>query len=306
MLRHLLLILAAFSGSARAQELIGPQRGTGMGFDFVIPDGWAGVSGPEGYVIGHASIPGAILLSAQPHASLDALVKAYTDPTDDGNSRLALAGRPQITSDSTVKVTQTGTMQGTSVKVIAIARLNPHGGNTANLMALAPTDSFTPELEAALMATHASVRYIRPVVAAAAASGSNDATWKSRLSGTRLTYMESYSSPSSTEGGIGGGYSINRRIDLCPEGHYKTDTRSEHTFSGSEVSAYGSGSDGSAGTWQALRLGDGSSVLRLTAHDGRVTDYRLGFDGGKTFLNGERWYRTSLAADGPDYAPDCP
>lgn len=306
MLRYLLMVLTAVTGIARAQELTGPQRGTGMDFDFVIPDGWAGVSGPEGYVIGHASIPGAILLSAQPHASLDALVKAYTDPTDDGSSQLALVGRARISSDSTVIVTQVGTMQGTPVKVIACARLNPYGGNTANLMALAPTESFTPELEAALMNTQASVRYHRSIVASAPADGPIDATWKSRLAGARLTYMESYSSPSTTEGGIGGGYSINRRIDLCPEGHYRTDARSEHSFSGSEVSAYGSGNDSGAGTWQALKLSDGASVLRLTARDGRVTDYRLGFDGGKTYLNGERWYRTTLAADGPEYAPDCP
>ncbi|MCB9182996.1 MAG: hypothetical protein H6591_03685 [Flavobacteriales bacterium] len=306
MLRQLLLLSIAITTIARAQELTGPQRGTSMGFDFDIPDGWAGVAGAEGYVIGHATVPGAILLSAQPHASMADLVRAFTDPTDDETTSLRLVGAPRISSDSTVVVTQTGTMQGTAVKVIACARLNPYGGNTANLMALAPAESFTPELEAALLATLATVRYNRTRAVKTPAGGSVDATWKSRLAGARLTYMESYSSPSSTEGGIGGGYSINRRIDLCPEGYYRTDSRSEHSFSGSEVSAYGSGNDSGEGTWQALKLGDGSSVLRLTARDGRVTDYRLGFDGGKTFLNGERWYRTTLAADGTEYAPDCP
>jgi hypothetical protein len=49
-----------------------------------------------------------------------------------------------------------------------------------------------------------------------------------------------------------------------------------------------------------------NALLRLRFHHGRVAEYRLGWQEGKTYLNGERWYRTTLASDGPEYAPACP
>lgn len=305
-MRQLLLIVIAAAGTlAQGQQLTGPQRDTGLGFEFTIPEGWIGVAGNGGYVLGHDRIPGAILISAKPHDGMEALTRAFTDPTDGESATLRLVGAPLISKDSTITVTQSGTMQDTAVKVVATARLNPYGGNTANLMAVAPSESFGPELEAALMTTQATVRYTGSVGGASIALGAVDQEWHDRLAGTRLTYMESYSSPANVQGAIGGGYSIHRRIDLCPEGHYKTDSRSEEALGGSEVSAYGSGHQSGAGTWEALRL-SGGSVLRLTSNDGHVLEYGLGSEGGKTFLNGERWYRTTLAADGPEYAPDCP
>lgn len=289
-----------------AQELTGQQPDQGMGFSFTIPSGWVGSGSAEGFILGHMSIPGAILLAPKPHADLDALVRTYSEPTDDGDSHFELVGQPRIHSNNTVEVVQTGAVQGTPMKVIAVARLNPYGGNTANLMALAPEDSWTNELRTALMAALASVDYTKPATASASAGGSTDQTWHDRLSGARLTYMESYSSPSRTEGGIGGGYSIDRRIDLCPEGHYKASSSSDHTMSGSDVSAYGQGSSTGDGRWSAVRIANGNTLLRLSPTSGPVREYVLTFQDGKTYLDGTRWFRTTLASDGPEYAPACP
>jgi hypothetical protein len=281
-----------------AQQLTGEQQDTGSGFGFTIPDGWVGAASTDGYVLGHTTVPGMILIAPKPHADLATV---------------------QIGADSTVTVVQAGTVQGTPVKVMASARLNPFGGNTANLMAFASVHEFGPALENALRSVQASVRYSArsgpskgtgPDAATGQVSDPGDdgidMLWKERLSGTRLTYMESYNSPSSTEGVISGGYSVQERIDLCAEGHFKTGSRSEHTISGADVSGYSSGSDAGEGTWKALHTSDGSSVLRLGFNNGRVVDHRLEWQDGKTYLNGVRWYRTSLANDGPEYAPDCP
>lgn len=289
-----------------AQELTGTQPDHGIGFSFTIPPGWVGSGSTEGFIMGHMSIPGAILLAPKPHADLDALVRTYSEPTDDGDAHFELIGQPRVLDDNTVEVMQTGSVQGTPMKVIAVARLNPYGGNTANLMALAPVESFSDELRSALMAALASVDYTKPSAVPASAGGSTDQTWRDRLSGARLTYMESYSSPSRTEGGIGGGYSIDRRIDLCPQGHYKSSSSSGHTMSGSDVSAYGQGGTTGDGTWSAVRIANGNTVLRLSPTTGPVREYVLTFQDGKTYLDGTRWFRTTLASDGPEYAPDCP
>lgn len=308
MVRFLPLLLAACTISARAQELSGLQRDTLLGFAFTIPEGWVGARAEGGYVFGHSTIAGAILLSASHHSDLEALARTFSEPTNDDASFLKAQTPPHVGPDSTVRVVQTGTWDGTPAKVIAVAKLNPYGGNTANFLALAPEDVFGAELEAALLAMEQSIHYLRmaPVAHIAVEEGTIDDIWSERLSGTRLTYLESYSSPAPVEGSIGGGYSIDRRIDLCPEGYYTTGSHSEHTFSGSEVSAAGSERTKGAGRWSAVQPADGNAVLRLAAHDGNVREYRLGYEDGKTYLNGERWYRTSLAADGPEYAPDCP
>ena len=306
MRRWTFALLLFTTAPLRAQELTGPRPDQGIGFSFIIPEGWVASGNSEGYIMGHGTIPGAILLAAKPHTDLDALVQTYSEPTDDGDSHLALSGRPKITGGNTVEVLQTGTMRGTPMTVVAVARLNPYGGNTANLMALAPTESFSDELRSALMAALASVDYTKPATGSASTGGSADKAWHDRLSGARLTYMESYSSPSSVEGGIGGGYSINRRIDLCPQGHYKASSSSDHTMSGSDVSAYGQSGSTGDGQWSAVRQANGNTVLRLTPTSGRVQEYVLSYQDGKTYLDGARWYRTTLASDGPEYAPACP
>jgi len=259
-------------------------------------------------MIGHATVSGAILISANHHADLDALVQAFSEPTSEGSSALEVISGPELSEDSTVTVVQAGTLEGTSVRMIAMAKLHPSGGNTANVLALAPMDAFGAELEAALINTQQSLRYL-PAISRREETNTEeviDQPWTERLSGTRLTYLESYSSPAPKEGDIGGGYSIDRRIDLCTEGYYKTDSQSEQSFSGSDVSAYGSERTNGSGTWRTVIMPDGTSALKLRAHDGSTREYQLGFEDDKTYLNGQRWYRTSLAADGPDYAPDCP
>jgi hypothetical protein len=303
--RWYLIPLLAVPTALAAQELTGPQPDHGLGFTLTIPTGWVGTGGPEGYLIGHATVPGAIMVSAVRHANLEALTKAFSEPTADGTSDLSVQGEPVVGPDNSVKVVQVGTMQGTPVKVVGCAQLNPYGGYTANLIALAPEETFSAELEAALERTFRSVRYTTPNTAYQGA-GKEDRAWHDRLAGARLTYMESYSSPSATEGGIGGGYSLNRRIDLCPAGRYTTRTDSDHTLSGGEVSAYDQTGSGNEGRWSTVRLPNGDTVLRLTPTQGAVQEYRLTDEGGKTYLDGARWYRTTLADDGPEYAPDCP
>ena len=303
----LTMLLLATIHVARAQVLSGEQPDAGHGFGFTIPAGWAGAMGSDGYLMQNEGVPGMILIAPKRFADQDEVVRTFSESTNDGQTILSPTEAPSVDADGTVRVEQTGTMQGNAVKVLVRARLNPYGGNTANVMAIAPHEHFGPALEEALGRILASIRYTKPSgQGASTAKLPEDDQWKARLSGTRLTRLESYNSPSSTEGGIGGGYSSEQRIDLCPEGHFKTTSSSGYVIGGAHASGYGSGSNAGSGTWRVLRGIGGMATLRLQYHDGTVVEHRLGWEDGKTFLDGDRWFRTSLAQDGPDYAPDCP
>lgn len=132
--------------------------------------------------------------------------------------------------------------------------------------------------------------------------GSNSAIakeWKNRLSNTRLTYLDSYSSG---YGDSYGGYSVHRTMDICGKGYFTYSGSSNFTMNASAANAYSFGNSGGDGTWSVIDNGSGGAVLQLNFNDGSTAQYRLGFQEGKTYLNGERWFRTT-AADGDEYAP---
>ncbi len=131
--------------------------------------------------------------------------------------------------------------------------------------------------------------------------------WTQLLNNCRLTYMESYNSSSYDYNSgyySGGGYSIDNKIDLCAKGYFLTQSSNNMTMGSDVVSSYGQSKSSGEGTWQVTEQG-GTAVLLLHFHDGSSRQYRLGFENGKTFLDGKRWYRTNYANDGAQYAPNC-
>ncbi|OWY24644.1 hypothetical protein BVG80_05310 [Sphingobacteriales bacterium TSM_CSM] len=134
------------------------------------------------------------------------------------------------------------------------------------------------------------------------AGGSNSAVakeWKNLLADTRLTYMDSYSS------GYGdnyGGYSVERKIELCSRGFFTYSGNSNFSVNAPAATGYSYGNSGGDGTWSVIDSGNGGAILQLNFNDGSTAQYNLGYQNGKTFLNGERWFRVT-AAEGGDYAP---
>jgi hypothetical protein len=258
-----------------------------------------------------------ILVGPTEYASAQVMRDELSAPTEDGagTSMRATEG-PTDLGKNTVFVAHAGTLEGVPMKVVAIGTWNP-GGKTVTVAGLAPPEAFSAQLLAAVKQVQASVRYAAPppatstpakttVSATAVPDGPVDQFWKDRLGGNRLTYMDSYSSPADYPGGMSGGYSITRRIDLCPQGFFTTNGKSDHDFGGDGVSGYGSSSSAGEGTWSAVRGENGQSLLRLRFNDGTVRDYLLDNREGSTYLNNERWYRTNKERDGAEYAPDCP
>ena len=285
-------------------QLTGPQRATAFGYRFTIPEGWQGREANGSYLLEHGEIPGVIMLSPERYADLEALKQSLVMPTDDGHgTAMQVSEGPEVIAGRTVSVMQTGTLEGAPVKAVAIATLNAVG-YSVNVAALAALPQFSEALVQAWATVHKSVGYDKPI-APAAAPGGTDPVWRERLSDARLTFMEHYNSSATQEGGVGGGHSTIARIDLCAAGYFRTSTRSEQVLSGADASAVNSGSAQGEGSWEVVRTEQGT-VLRLRYADGRVAEHRLEWDNGRTYLDGERWYRTTRGADGDAYAPDCP
>lgn len=285
-------------------QLTGPQRAAAFGYRFTIPEGWQGREANGSYLLEHGEIPGVIMLSPERYTDLEALKQSLVMPTDDGHgTAMQVSEGPEVIAGRTVSVMQTGTLEGSPVKAVAIATLNSEG-YSVNVAALAALPQFSEALVQAWGAVHKSIVHEKPSPTAATAGGV-DPLWRDRLSDARLTYLGHYNSPSATEGGIGGGRSTTARIDLCAAGHFRTSSRSEQVLSGADASAVNSGSAQGEGMWEVVRVEQGT-VLRLRYADGRVEEHRLGWENGRTYLDGERWYRTTRSADGDAYAPDCP
>jgi hypothetical protein len=111
--------------------------------------------------------------------------------------------------------------------------------------------------------------------------------WDQHLRGKKLTQLSSYSS-----GGGGGGYSAERVAYFCRDGRF-------FYLASSSVSVYGAfGGTGSAagttqvsGQWRVVTEGD---VAALEIHNDRGEHgyMRLGYESGKTFVDGTRTFVT--------------
>ena len=121
-----------------------------------------------------------------------------------------------------------------------------------------------------------------------AATSAEAREWAEWLQGCRLSYFNSYDS-----GYGGGGYIDETVIDLCP-GYFHHSANSETVFNARDLSGSDrslSSSEQGAGQWQVISA-EGQLGLQLRFHDGTVQTYRLGYEDGKTFLNGKRYLRT--------------
>jgi hypothetical protein len=101
-------------------------------------------------------------------------------------------------------------------------------------------------------------------------AGKSSGPWAQRLRGQTLLYLK-------TEGGL----STKKRLELCPGGRFAY--RGHESYLSGSFS--GVGTDGSSGTW-AIR----GQTLVLTWSSGRVDRRRLRADGGKTYVDGVRWF----------------
>ena len=115
--------------------------------------------------------------------------------------------------------------------------------------------------------------------------------WEALLSGNMLTYLNSYSSSDGLGGGVYSSTTI--EIRLYPDAsysYYGNDSYSVGTSGGGGVSDGSRGAE--KGTWKVDLIG--TQYYLVLTHEGGKRQYKLAYDGKKTFLSGTRYFRTPI------------
>jgi hypothetical protein len=293
----LLLLLLLPLGAAQAQQAAPAEiTDAAWGIQFAPPDGWMQHPAAEGYLF--ASPTQGALMAVLPHEArtVEALrAEARRGITDDYGTRLQVTSAIADFGEQGVAAAFDGRIEGSRARAYAVGLVAPQGRGVTVLVATAP-QAFTEEHRALAEDVARSVVFTEPPAETASAqgdssepTGAEEQEWKEFLHGCRLSYFNRYNS-----GYGGGGYTDETVVDLCP-GYFVFNDHSETVFnetdpvSGSD--AYMHSTRKGSGQWSVVRQ-DGASVLQLRFHDGTVQSHVLGWDDGKTFLDGQRWLRT--------------
>lgn len=288
--------VVAFSGAPAPEAQGAEVEDAAWGLRFESPEGWVRQPAPEGYLFVAPDQRG--LLAVLPHeiASVDELrAEAGRGIEDGAGTALRLEGGVETFGENGLAGAYAGWIEGSPARARVVGLVAPSGRGATIVVATAP-EHFSDE-HAALAATVAeSVVFSEPPAqrtstgsAPAQAAGAEEREWQEFLQGCRLSYFDRYDS-----GYGGGGYSDETVIDLC-SGYFTYDDHSETVFNATEpvsgdnafLQSGGSGS----GQWSVVRQ-DGESVLQLRFQDGSTRSHTLGYEDGKTFLDGRRWLRT--------------
>ncbi len=278
------LLVAAPPGNARA-ELTGHVDLEHLGIAFTVPDQWQGQLMDAGVVLGGLREPGLILLLPHEHATLDDLRREASAGIAEEGVSLRPAAALEAIGDDALGGRFTGSVSGHPAEVYVVARLNPHGEGVI-VMAMTDAENYSARYEALAREIAASLAF-REVERSPLVDEITDL-----LRHTRLTYLESYSS------GSGGGYSTRRSIDLCPDMrfHQQGSTQLGVDVGGAFGSAQGRGQG--AGRWLVIADQGHRARLELRHDSGAVQQYVVHFEEGRTYLDGERYFR--IGANDPN------
>jgi hypothetical protein len=285
---------------ASADELV-PNRtyvaGTAMevprfGVAFVMPEGWVGKFAQDAsskvVVMGSNTIEGvglAILQSGQSPAQVAATLRESQDLG--AGVVLRPTGQPDMQGSRITARFQNNVYVGR-----ALAVLGPTGQSVIFFFSgpLKNEAAYGQILEALAGSTG----FAPPVPAAAQAeapAAGMDQQWSRLLTGQMLHYFSRYNS-----GAGGGGMQSHKVLHLCSDGRFSYAGDSSMTMNVPGANASGGGRGGSRGQWRIESPTQTTAVLVLIVDGGSPMRWQLGYDGDKTFLNGQRWLRAASDA----------
>lgn len=263
-----------------------------LGISFVIPPGWQPQEINQGILLQKPSLAGFIFASTHNQTLAELKADALKPLSDGQGTSLQLVDDLQSLGTGAIAGHYQGLLEGSPAKCYIIGMENPTGGLGITIMAASQPDLFSEQLREVAMEFASSFQFQKIDKSAEIQE------WKGFLSGIRLTYMETYNSPSYSDSGVSGGYNIKRTIDLCPQGYFNSGNSSSFQMDGLGMN---NSNQKGQGTWDIVLGIDGMIHLELKDYTGEVRHYRLEYLDQKLYLNGERYFRT----DDGDNAPSC-
>ena len=261
-----------------------------LGISFLVPNGWQSQEIDNGVLLQNQSLEGIILISTHNQSISQIKAEALKPIQDEQGTYLTLIGSLEDLSATAVAGTFDGYLQGAMAKAYIIGIENPYKGLGVTISIAANTERFSDKLKNAGMELYRSFEFKE------VDRSQELKEWKTFLAGYRLTFMSSYYSPSSTEGGISGGMSQKRVIDLCPQGFFTMNNSSSIQLDGLGMNNdKGKGN----GSWEIGMGEDGSPALILKSYTGETWFYRLAYSENKLYLNGEHYFRTNSGENSP-------
>lgn len=239
---------------------------------FVVPKDMKGGLTEEAFVMGSDTKPAIVIGVGDRGLSLAQVKAVFSQPLPlDGMTVLQPAGAPTVKGRTVKNRYSVQTANGTLVGLSEAKILK--NGAAVGFISLAPDAKAAGRRLRRVMKT-VRVEKRPPAPKPGQASGS----WAKRLPGNTLLYMKTAN-----------GLSTKTRIELCRNGQFIYYSHDNYMSGGFSSVAQG----GNQGTW-SLRGG----TLTLTWANGNVDRRTLRAEGGKTFVDGTRWFVTDGACGG--------
>ncbi|WP_462247848.1 hypothetical protein [Ekhidna sp.] len=264
-----------------------------LGIAFEIPKGWYGQESEEMLIMQSNSTSGYLLMQAHEFTLSQLKDEAKKGIVDNNGTSLKLEGDLDI-GPNYVGGIFSGTMEWEPVKSYLVGVINPKGLGVM-IMGVTSPNQYDEVYRKLCFEIYDSFKFTE------VDRTSEYEEWKEWLSDSRLTYMNSNYSTDYSPGGISGGYSSTRKIDLCSKGYFSDYSYSDMSISGDNVSGYSTNEGEGAGSWRLEMDGYGSFTLILSYNSGEDEVYDLDYRDGKFYMNDTRYFVTSEG----EYAPDC-
>ncbi len=272
------------TGAPHAQREIGDPS---WGFRFTPPKGWSARKIPAGFLLGHDSIKGFVLVSPHEMNSLDE-IRAETRKglVYEQTTRMTLAGPVQTLGQNMLGAEFKGSFQGTPARARIVGVLSPYGGGVL-VQAAVEEAGYNSTCAALTEEIAKGVKFSRRVAPPIVKQLEN------HIRGKLLTYLSTYSSSGSSSGGYstGGGFSTKTEIFLCTNGQFSYRGRDSMSFDTGGGFGGSHSRDNALGTWRVYAY-QGRPVLELRDRNGAKREFRLSHRNRKTYLNGKRYFVT--------------
>ena len=266
-----------------------------LGITFTIPENWFGQKTALGFLITSTKTPGFVLIL--PNYIKDIVTMksdALKGIQNNNGTSLLLTGNLESLQKDGFAGKYTGTLEWQQIHSFIAGKINPYGNGVTILCATKP-NLYSDEHRKTTLQIANSIQFTKPKSDVSILNIDNQ--WTTRLYGSRLTYMSTYST-------YGGGSSSKRIIDLCSKGYFNFSSNYNMTLD--TGGTFGSSSDANkgSGTWTVVKSALGESMLQLTFYNGEIYEYIITSDkDDKTFLNGDRYFRTYNGSG--KYSPQC-